>query len=116
MIIGTPESIPGQVARNSHGGQGEYFVRTLFSDVPGATFNYVRDLTLYPGSSIGSHPHHGEEEIYFVIAGRGIMTVGTEEREIGPGSVVLTQSGSWHGLRNGGTEDLRIFVACAACR
>ena len=113
MIIGTPQLIPGERGTKSHSGQGDYFVRTLLDEIPGSVFKYVRDLTLYPGSSIGEHPHAGDDEIYFVISGTGIMVVDDEEQRIGPGSVVLTLSGSSHGLRNDAEEDLRIFVACA---
>ena len=88
-------------------------MRTLLDNVPGSAFKYMRDLTLYPGSSIGEHPHAGDEEVYFVISGSGVMVVDGEERIAGPGSVTLTQSGSQHGLRNEGTEPLRIFVVCA---
>ena len=113
MIVGTPESVEGSLGHDSHGGHGQYFVRTLFDAVPGSSFKYVRDLILYPGSSVGVHPHVGDDEIYFVISGRGVMTVDDEEQVVGPGSAVLTMSGSTHGLRNTGDDDLRIFVACA---
>ncbi len=113
MIFGTPDTIPGERGHNSHGGAGDYFVRTLLDDVPGSAFEYVRDLILYPGSSIGEHPHSGDDEIYFVISGSGVMVVDGKEQLVGPGSAVLTLSGSSHGLRNAGDEDLRIFVACA---
>ena len=114
MIIATPETVPGQRGSNSHGGTGDYFVRTLFDQVPGvSSFKYVRDLILYPGSAIGLHPHTGDEELYFVISGNGIMVVDGEEQPVGPGSAVLTLSGSRHALRNTGKEDLRIAVVCA---
>lgn len=113
MILGTPDKIRGQRGSESHGGMGEYFVRTLLDGVPGSVFKYVRDLTLFPGSSIGEHPHSGDEELYFFISGTGVMVVDGEERVIGPGSAVLARSGSHHGLRNEGSEGLRIFVACA---
>jgi len=114
MIIATPETVPGQQGSHSHGGAGNYFVRTLLDQVPGASaIKYVRDLVLYPGSSIGLHPHLDDEEIYFVILGEGVMTVDGEDQPIGPGSVVLTLSGSYHGLRNTGRDDLRIAVVCA---
>jgi mannose-6-phosphate isomerase-like protein (cupin superfamily) len=32
---------------------------------------------------------HGEDELYVVMAGRGAITVGGEERPVGPGSVVF---------------------------
>ena len=34
MILGTPDAIPGERGRESHGGKGEYFVRTLLDAVP----------------------------------------------------------------------------------
>ncbi len=113
MILGEPETIPGELGSESHGGKGKYFVRTLLDNVPGSAFKYMRDLTLYPGSSIGDHPHSGDEEVYFVISGTGVMVIDGEERVVGPGSATLTPSGSHHGLRNEGTEHLRIFVVCA---
>lgn len=113
MIVGTPDAIPGQHRTASHGGKGEYFVRTLFEGIPDCIFKYVRDLTLYPGSTVGPHLHADDEEIFFIIAGTGVMVVDDEECRVGPGSVVLTQAGSRHGLRNEGPEDLRVFVACA---
>jgi mannose-6-phosphate isomerase-like protein (cupin superfamily) len=114
MIIATPQTAAGKEAGNSHGGTGRYFVRTLLENVPGAgAVKYVRDLVLHSNASIGLHPHHGDEEVYFVIAGNGVMTVDREEQPIGPGSVCLTLSGSTHGLRNIGEDDLRIAVFCA---
>ncbi|HBY97750.1 MAG: cupin domain-containing protein [Ardenticatenaceae bacterium] len=113
MIIGTPETVAGNKAQFSHGGDGSYFVRTLLDQIPGSSFKYVRDLHLYPGSSVGDHLHSGDDEIFFIISGTGIMTVDGEARPVGPGTAVLTKSGSRHGLRNTGTDDLRVFVCCA---
>jgi mannose-6-phosphate isomerase-like protein (cupin superfamily) len=113
MIIGTPETIPVEHSTGYHGGKGPFSRRTLLSDVPGSVFKYVRDITIPAGSIIAEHTHIGDEEVYFVISGSGIMIVDGEECGLGPGSAVLTMTGSTHGIRNEGTEDLRIFVACA---
>jgi len=113
VIAGRPNSIPGEHKTDCHGGRGPFFVRTLLDEVPNCAFRYVRDLTLEPGSSIGEHPHWGDDEIYFLISGEGVAVVDGEESRVGPGCVVLTQSGSRHALRNTGTGPLRIFVACA---
>src|SRR5258708_12513734 len=32
---------------------------------------------------------HGEDELYVVVAGRGAITVGADDRRVGPGSVVF---------------------------
>jgi len=116
MIVKGPATISGEWGHNSHGGKGEYFVRTLLTTEFKSTLKYIRDLTLKAGSSIGVHPHQDDEELYFVIAGHGTMIVDEEEEAVGPGDVVLTHPGSRHGLRADLGEELRIFVACAAVR
>ena len=114
MIIASPRDVEGTVGCCSHGGVGEYFVRTLLDRTTNAGFKYVRDLTPPPGSTIGLHPHEGDEEIYFVIEGEGVMVVDDEEHPFEAGAVCLTPSGHSHALRNDGDVDLRIFVACVA--
>jgi mannose-6-phosphate isomerase-like protein (cupin superfamily) len=39
---------------------------------------------------------HGEDELYVVMAGRGVITVGSDERRVGPGSVVFVGAGMPH--------------------
>ena len=113
MIVRGPESVPGEWAQNSHGGHGDYFVRTLLTSEFKSSLRYLRDLTLKAGSSVGIHPHYGDEELYFVMTGRGVMVVDGEECTIGPGDVVLTNPGSSHGIRAEYGSDLRLVVVCA---
>ena len=39
---------------------------------------------------------HTEDELYYVVAGRGLVTVGAEVRPVVPGSVVLVAPGVEH--------------------
>jgi mannose-6-phosphate isomerase-like protein (cupin superfamily) len=98
----------------SHGGTGAYRVRTLMTSEFSSPIKYIRELRLDPGSSIGMHPHIGDEEIYYIISGSGTMMVDGETAELSTGDVVLTKSGSSHGLKNTSDAELVIFVACAA--
>jgi mannose-6-phosphate isomerase-like protein (cupin superfamily) len=113
MIIGTPDTVPVEKATAYHGGAGPFSRRTLLDGIPGSVFKYVRDIYIPPGSFVGEHSHVADDEIFFIISGNGIMVVDDEERAVGPGSAILILSGSVHGIRNEGTEDLRLFVACA---
>ena len=113
MVLGTPETIPGEYVTGYHGGKGSIFRRTLLYDVPSSVFKYVRDIVVPTGAIIAEHTHIGDEEIYFVISGSGIMVIDGEECVLGPGSAALTMSGSTHGIRNEAPVDLRILVACA---
>lgn len=69
---------------------------------------YVNELM--PESEIGFHQHVGNEEIYFILSGKAIVNDNGNEVIVGPGDLVFTQSGEYHGMKNIGEEKLR-FVA-----
>lgn len=55
---------------------------------------------------------HAEDEIYYVVEGRATMRVGTEDREVKPGSVVFVPARTehrFHRIR----EDLSLLVVFA---
>lgn len=51
------------------------------------------------GRSISLHIHDGEDEVLYIVSGRGIGVVGSLEREVVAGSVIYVPQGAWHGLR-----------------
>ena len=53
---------------------------------------------------------HTEDEVYYVISGRGRISVGDEDRPVGPGSTVFVATGVPHRFHDI-TEDLTLFVA-----
>ncbi len=53
---------------------------------------------------------HTEDEVYYVLSGRGRISVGDEVREVGPGSIVFVGTGVPHRFHDI-TEDLTLFVA-----
>jgi mannose-6-phosphate isomerase-like protein (cupin superfamily) len=114
-----PEKVAGgyvlerdaEVAREepgTHSGGGQTIGYSFFKDTPklGMVF---RKRALKPGSSIGYHEQR-EDEIYYVLSGRGIMTIDGKPIEVGPGTAVLTRPGSSHGLKQVGREDLVILI------
>ena len=69
-------------------------------------------VELQPGGEQRIHSHH-PEQIYFILEGRGTMTVGDEMERVGVGDCVFIPSGSPHGLKNDGEVALRYFTAAA---
>ena len=63
-----------------------------------------------PGQSQSAHTHAKEDKIYYVLEGRGLFTVGTEERELGPGEIALAPAGHNHGVVNRGQQRLVTLV------
>ena len=100
-----------EVAREepgTHKGGGPTIGYSFFKDTPNLGMVF-RKRALKPGSGIGYHEQK-EDEIYYVLSGRGLMTIDGKEMEVGPGTAVLTRPGSSHGLKQVGTEDLVIMI------
>ena len=53
---------------------------------------------------------HTEDEVYYVISGRGRIAVGDEDREVRPGSIVFVGMAVAHRFHDI-TEDLTLLVA-----
>ena len=59
------------------------------------------------------HGHTGSDKVYYVVDGRGVFTVGSDEFEGGPGHVCLAPSGLTHAVRNPGPGRLTLLVFMA---
>jgi len=100
-----------EVARNepgTHKGGGETVGYSFFAKAPNLRLVF-RKRALKPGSGIGYHEQK-EDEIYYVLSGRGVMTIDGKSFDVAPGDAVLTRPGSSHGLKQAGTEDLVIMI------
>jgi mannose-6-phosphate isomerase-like protein (cupin superfamily) len=96
------------VEPGTHNGGGQTVGYSFFKSVKDLKLVF-RKRALKPGSGIGQHVQ-AEDEIYYVLSGRGIITLDGKTTEIGPGTAVLTRTGSSHALRQTGTEDLVILI------
>ena len=68
---------------------------------------------LKPGQAQKVHAHEGSDKVYYVLAGVGHFTVGSEEAHHGPGTAVMARAGQPHGIRNDGPDDLMALVVMA---
>jgi mannose-6-phosphate isomerase-like protein (cupin superfamily) len=92
----------------THNGGGQTVGYSFFDRTPGLTLVF-RKRALKPGSAIGYHEQK-EDEIYYVLSGRGVMTVDGKTFDVGPGTAILTRPGSSHGIRQAGTDDLVMLI------
>ena len=105
------EEIEGQMLERNHGGTGPIEFRRLLKQADFQTsVDFVDYTVIPPGSTIGRHTHAGNEEIYFIVAGRPSVTVNGNERRLEPGSIAVVRSGQTHELVNDTTSDVAIFV------
>ena len=92
-----------------HQGLGQTTGHVFFEKVPGLAFSF-RKRVLHPGSSIGYHLQT-EDEVYYVVGGRGRMTIDGKTFDVEPGDAILTRPGSSHGLAQAGRGDLVLVIA-----
>jgi len=92
----------------THNGGGQTVGYSFFKKVPNLKLVF-RKRALKPGSGIGLHEQH-EDEIYYVLSGKGVMTLDGKTVEVTPGTAVLTRTGSSHSLKQTGDEDLVILI------
>jgi mannose-6-phosphate isomerase-like protein (cupin superfamily) len=72
----------------------------------------LAEETLPPGHSVTPHHHAVLEEVYYILSGTGVMTIGDEQRAVGAGDAIYIPTGQRHTLTNTGTEPLRMLLVC----
>ena len=95
----------------AHGGKRTVrYRRALRPEMFRTNWGYVDHLVLPPDASEGLHRHDFIEEFYYVINGRGRVTVDKETAEIGPGDAVPIRLREAHGFYNHTQQDLELLV------
>jgi mannose-6-phosphate isomerase-like protein (cupin superfamily) len=92
-----------------HDGGGRTTAWRYFDDVRNAALEF-RKRALHPGAAIGLHPLT-HDEVYYVLSGRGELTVNGETVAVGPQTAVFMRLGASVGLRQVGDEDLVIIIS-----
>ena len=77
--------------------------------VASSELQYIGAYEYAPGGWISEHTHSRAEQWYFIQSGRGIMRVGDEEKEAGPGTIVFVPHDTIHSYEVVGDEPLRIL-------
>ena len=97
------------------GGTGSGAAQTFYVEIPdkAGAFQMAARIELEPGASIGYHRHADDEEVYVVLAGRGVYTEEGQSAEAKAGDVFLCRQGNSHGLENNSADALILAAAIA---
>jgi mannose-6-phosphate isomerase-like protein (cupin superfamily) len=94
--------------------RGRLSFRTLFSSEATGTSTLTSGVAdLQAGDSLTVH-RHAAAEVYYVLEGHGVVTLGHRQLEVAAGSSVSIPGDLPHGIRNAGVETLRMFYVLAA--
>jgi mannose-6-phosphate isomerase-like protein (cupin superfamily) len=115
-MIRPASEMKAEVRPNMRGGLGTVTVTPYFQKEEfGGKVRLCARLTLPPGASIGLHAHEGEDEVYIVTRGAGLVKEGDVETRVTTGDAVLTGRGASHSVRNDSPSDVLEIVAVIVC-
>ena len=97
------------VIRTPHGSEIRPLVDRTTSEIELCS---LAEEVLPAGAVVGRHHHLETEEVYYLLAGRGRMTVGAETREVAAGDAIYIPRGAMHALENTGAEPIRLLLVC----
>jgi quercetin dioxygenase-like cupin family protein len=71
-------------------------------------------VVLEEGEAPPRHRHDDTEQVFYVLEGRGILTVGDDDRShpVEAGNVVLIPPGAWHSIRAAGGTLRYLAIDC----
>jgi len=68
-------------------------------------------VTIPPGESGNTHSHDIEQETWFIVSGRGKLSIGDETVELEPNMVGVAPAGVPHQIINDGSDELKaLFI------
>jgi len=99
------------ISENRFGGKGSVVTEQVLDEtLYNGQVKLYSKTTLKPGCSIGFHKHEGNNETYFILAGKGEYNDNGTLIEVVANDATFTADGEGHGMENTGTEDL-VFMA-----
>jgi mannose-6-phosphate isomerase-like protein (cupin superfamily) len=107
MIIINRDS--ARIINTRHGSEIRPLIDRTTSEITQCS---LAEEVLPPGRAVTPHHHNQTEEIYYILSGRGWMTVGDEKREVSAGDAIYVPRGHRHTLENTGAEPIRLLVVC----
>lgn len=75
----------------------EKYVRVPVGDTKGL----VRLLCFGPRQEVPLHTHPEADEVFYIVKGSGLFTLGDETTRVSAGSLVKAGAGTSHGWKNG---------------
>lgn len=91
-------------------GQGTIAVTHLLKQIQmKGQCRFFGRMIIEPGCSIGLHRHTDEEEIYYIMKGKGMVEDNGINQEVSVGDVILTGDGATHSIANRTNDTLEVL-------
>lgn len=83
------------------------------STVAEGEFLFVGLNSFEAGQEHALHAHEGQDKLYFILEGSGIVRIGEQSEHLSAGDAAFAPSGVVHSIRNPGPERLVVMAVLA---
>lgn len=91
---------------------GEVVYELIGNKAGGSNAHSVAQIVIQPSKASRKHYHPTAEESYYILAGRGLVVMDGERREVNAGDAVMIPPKAVHQIFNNGTgNELLVFLA-----
>jgi quercetin dioxygenase-like cupin family protein len=80
------------------------------SDVAEGEFLFAGLNSFEPGQEHAPHAHAGQDKLYIVLEGKGVVQIGEQIEQLSAGDAAFASSGMVHSIRNEGSERLVVMA------
>lgn len=90
---------------SAHGGKGKMNIGFAFSEFErysndnDSAWMFFGIAELPEDATAGLHTHEGDDEFFYILDGEAVIIQDGKERTVSKGDIVLTRSGSTHGIK-----------------
>ncbi len=116
-VVGTPatkvnlESVAFAEGLREDEGWIDMRVQFAISQLNAGAEEVVFGRTIFaPGSRHEAHRHAHAEEVQYLLSGEGVVLDGDDQISVGPGDIVHTPKGRWHGFRNTSESEDAVLI------
>lgn len=100
-----------KIINTPHGSEIRPLIDRTTSDITRAS---LAEEVLPVGAAVEKHYHLETEEIYYILHGKGCMTIADETRNVQTGDAIFIPRGCAHTLENTGDEAMTLLLVCGA--
>ena len=111
MDIRKSKDVPRLLFEKCHDGEGTLLCQNLIAGLGSRDICLLHNDVIPAGVSIGRHEHLTNEEIYYLLSGKGILTVDDQTHEMSSGDVSLCLRGHSHAFE--AVEDSVLIVVAS---
>lgn len=92
------------------GGRGRFRRWTYYGEAAAPAFTVIAETEMAPGASAGLHTQPDQQELLYILEGRGRFTLDGRVSRVKPGDAILARAGSHFALANPAKKPLRYLV------